>query len=388
MKEIMQIALADPTLGPGALSAIFNMEIQNQRDSRARGAGSGISAPAKVQEAIWAGLKPGTPEFKSFVGGDAGDKKTEVQRNAEALYPNNPAAQQDYIRQVTTESKSKEPTDTPAMKNAVALGLKPGTPEYNDYIKQETLKPLVTVGGPAPVNKALEGRFTAAISGGDAARAKLSRLSSVETALQGMPTGAGAGMIAGVGGILKSAGIDPTALGIPDTASRAQVVEAIIKPLVLELRNPSGGEGMPGNFSNADRTFLEKAVAGIEKTPGANAGIIFMQKQLAQRAIDMEQLAIKHMEENNGSIQPGFLRESQKYANDNPIFNDSVKAEFNRLVNTTSTGILSSQDETAPDAASISSMSLKDLGDSVKKFPALLTDPATSSIIRQKLKMD
>lgn len=303
MQEIMQVALRDPVLGPQALQTLLQIGASQQRQGGARS-----QLPDKALNALLAGLQPGTPEWQNALVG---------------------------------AEKQQQPTS--AQKDAEALGLKQGTPEYDAYIRQRTLPqasagpaitvaPQVNLGGPAPVNKALDTRFNAAIAGGDAARQKLARLDAVETALQGLPTGKGAETIANVGAYLKSAGIDPTNLGLPDTASRAQVAQALVKPLVLELRNPSGGEGMPGALSDSDRKFLESSTVSLGNTPEANAGIIMLQKRLAQRAIDMEQLAVRHMEENGGNVAPGFLREMRDYADKNPLFDDTFRKQYKSVV--------------------------------------------------------
>jgi len=89
--------------------------------------------------------------------------------------------------------------------------------------------------------------------------------------------------------------------------------------MALELRNPSGGAGMPGALSDKDREFLVSMTPGIAKTPGGNKLIIDTARKLAKRDQDVARLA-REYRQRNGSMNEGFYAELQKYSDANPIF--------------------------------------------------------------------
>jgi len=89
---------------------------------------------------------------------------------------------------------------------------------------------------------------------------------------------------------------------------------------------------MPGALSDADRNFLEASQAGLGKTPGANAGIIMLQRRLQQRNLDLESLALTHEEANDGNVTPKFLREVREYGAAHPLFDDAFRREYKRVV--------------------------------------------------------
>lgn len=132
-------------------------------------------------------------------------------------------------------------------------------------------------------------------------------LSSVET---GKLTPAGTELSAWA----KSAGFN-----VGEKLDNAQAAKAMSNEMALELRNPSGGAGMPGAMSDADRNYLQGIIASIDKTPGANKLLLDGMRKLAQRDREVAQMA-RDYKKKNGSFDDGFYDELAKFSDANPLF--------------------------------------------------------------------
>lgn len=298
-RNILSIALQDPSLGPAALQTILQAGLSGGGKS-----GATLKPTDEITNALAAGYRPGTPEWDRVVGKapqPAEEKPTEIMREAHALYPDDPAAQAQYIK------------------------------NYREKTAGVTVQ---TIPQALPVNKAVADKFEGDIASGDAARSALGRIEAAKMALQQINTGAGAGMVANIGSYLRSAGIDPSVFGIPDTASPAEAINAITAPMILELRGTGkGGEGgMPGNLSDNDLRFLKSSTIGIEKQPGANQAILMVQERLQQRRLELEQLAADHSQTNNGQVAGSYINERLKYIKSHPLFDDAFKKEFEAVL--------------------------------------------------------
>lgn len=293
-RNILSIALQDPSLGPMALQTILQAGVSGG------GAKGAPKLTDEITNALAAGYRPGTPEWDRLVGKAPGAediKPTEIMKEAVALYPDDPAAQRDFIK---------------------------------SYREKTTGVTVQNIPQALPVNKAVADKFEGDIAAGDAARSALGRIDAAKLALQQINTGAGAGMVANIGSYLRSAGVDPTTFGIPDTASPAEAINAITAPMILELRGTGkGGEGgMPGNLSDNDLRFLKSSTIGIEKQPGANQAILMVQERLQQRRLELEQLAADHAQINNGQVAGSYLNDRLKFIKSHPLFDDQFKKDF------------------------------------------------------------
>lgn len=110
-------------------------------------------------------------------------------------------------------------------------------------------------------------------------------------------------------------------MGMPVDAKldNAQASKAIANELALELRNPSGGAGMPGAMSDADREYLRSMLASLDKTPGANKLLIEGMTKMAERERDVARLA-RDYKRKNGKFDDGFYDELQAFSEKNPLF--------------------------------------------------------------------
>lgn len=111
----------------------------------------------------------------------------------------------------------------------------------------------------------------------------------------------------------------------PKLANKEAAV-ALSGEIALQLRNPSGGAGMPGAMSDADRNFLTGMVPGIEKTPEGRALIIDTAKKMAKRDMDVARMAREYRQK-HGTINEGFYDELARYSEANPLFGKSQAAQ-------------------------------------------------------------
>lgn len=81
---------------------------------------------------------------------------------------------------------------------------------------------------------------------------------------------------------------------------------------------------MPGAMSDADRKFLANMQPGLTKTPEGRAKIIDASKKVAQRQIDMANMA-RQYEQDHGQLDLGFDKMLSDYAAKNQMFTQATK---------------------------------------------------------------
>lgn len=154
---------------------------------------------------------------------------------------------------------------------------------------------------------------------GQDASSTLRNLSTLETLYKdpNVAKGALAENISGLKNIGASFGIDMKGL------SSEQAAEAITNKMALASRSTAEGGGMPGAMSDADRKFLANMQPGLTKTPEGRAQIIDASRKVAQRQIDVANLA-RDYEQKNGQLDIGFDRVLADYAAKNQMFTQST----------------------------------------------------------------
>ncbi len=98
-----------------------------------------------------------------------------------------------------------------------------------------------------------------------------------------------------------------------------QAAQALSNEMALEMRNPSGGAGMPGALSDSDRRFLTEMVPNLSKTPEGNKILIDSAKKLAQREKDVAKLAREYRQK-TGKFDEGFYQQLADYSASHPLF--------------------------------------------------------------------
>jgi hypothetical protein len=99
----------------------------------------------------------------------------------------------------------------------------------------------------------------------------------------------------------------------------AQAASALSNEIALQLRNPTGGAGMPGSMSNSDRDFLVSMTASSANDPRAIPLMLDARIAMEKRAQDVGQLARQYRQQ-YGQLDEGFYQKLQDYSNAHPMF--------------------------------------------------------------------
>jgi hypothetical protein len=237
---------------------------------------------------------------------------------------------------------------TTAQKNAEALGLTPGTDEYNKYIKDVTGKSgtNINVSTGVPFTKEQEkfGELRAKnvseniIAPASKADETIQNIDTALKLLEQNPNISGLGeegilrLKETVGGLVRLFGIDPEKAGIDlEKIGQQQVFESIVNKLVLDQTSK-----LKGALSNKELDFSGRATAQLGTSVEANKVILAFQKQAAIKVINLSEKAQEYFDANNTfgkgkigektySSVDAYLRE---YKNNNEIFGPDLIQSF------------------------------------------------------------
>lgn len=143
---------------------------------------------------------------------------------------------------------------------------------------------------------------------------KINKVQRLNQLLEGVNTGKLTPLGVEIASTAQSLGIN-----IDPKLGNKQAAEALTNEMALELRNPSGGAGMPGAMSDKDREFLKQMVPGIEKTPQGRKLVTESMLKLAEREKQVAKMARQYRRK-RGTIDEGFFEELQSYSDANPLF--------------------------------------------------------------------
>jgi hypothetical protein len=175
------------------------------------------------------------------------------------------------------------------------------------------------------VGKAFGEDYVALQKSGREAPGKIAKYDRLDQLLDGIDTGTFKGTTTELKAAAKGAGINLEELGIKDDVAPIQAAKALTNAMALELRNPSGGAGMPGALSDADRQYLTSMVPGIEKTPEGRKLMSDTARALARREAEVAQLA-RNYRSKNGKLDEGFYDVLAQFSEANPLFKDVPNA--------------------------------------------------------------
>jgi hypothetical protein len=171
--------------------------------------------------------------------------------------------------------------------------------------------------------------------GGLDAQPKIDRFTRLSSLLEGVNTGKLTPLGTQIAAYAQSLGMD-----IDPQLGNKQAAEALSSELALQLRNPSGGAGMPGALSDKDREFLVGMVPGIAKTPEGRKLVVETAVKMAQRDKDVAKLA-RDYRKKHGQFDEGFFDELEAFSQKNPLFTTKAPeqkikkimgdADFNKL---------------------------------------------------------
>lgn len=113
--------------------------------------------------------------------------------------------------------------------------------------------------------------------------------------------------------------------------SSEDAIKSITNRFALELRNPSGGAGMPGSMSDSDRNYLSSIPPTLSNTPAGRELISYVMRAVNNRDKQVSDFAQKY-EEKNGRLDTKFITEMRKWSDANPIIDEKQKAIIQALI--------------------------------------------------------
>jgi hypothetical protein len=224
-------------------------------------------------------------------------KKTSLEEMLDAAGIKDPAVRQRFI----LDGLKKQTSHAPAANTNVVL-------------KQEGEEAK-------SVGKFFGDAYASIQNAGFSAHSKVSRYNRLGELLEGVNTGkfSAAGLEVAKAGQSLGFNIDPN-------IGNKEAAQALASEIALELRNPSGGAGMPGAMSDKDREFLVSMVPGLATTPQGRKQMLETAQKLAQRDVQVSKIA-REYRKRNGAIDEGFYDELARYSEQNPLFKQSAPAQ-------------------------------------------------------------
>lgn len=122
----------------------------------------------------------------------------------------------------------------------------------------------------------------------------------------------------------------------PDQVSSIETFNAMSKSAALDVMGGSLGTG----FSNADRDFVVEQVPNLGATPDGNRKLIYVQRKLAERKLQIAQLATQYADQ-VGQLDRGWESYLRDWAEQNPLFTEEDKA------------VISGQQPAAPEVGTV-----------------------------------
>jgi hypothetical protein len=195
----------------------------------------------------------------------------------------------------------------------------PTTNKLNSVLSREPVGTTVNVNSKQEteeskaIGKALGQQYVEIQDAGVKATGKVNKLDRLSGLLEGVQTGKLTPKLTDFASYADAFGIK-----LDPKLDAKQAAQSLIGELVLQARNPSGGAGMPGAMSDADREFLKSINPSLATTPGGNKMIIDTLRKLAER----DQLVAKKAREyraKNKTLE-GFSDELAQWSTSNPLF--------------------------------------------------------------------
>ena len=120
--------------------------------------------------------------------------------------------------------------------------------------------------------------------------------------------------------------------GVPES----EALRALSNQIALQLRNPAGGEGMPGAMSDADRNFLVASVPGLTTTDAGNRALIRIMQDKENYRIRQNRAAIEYIQRRH--TNDGLEQHMQQWAETNPMIRAETRREAEQVLDSTPQG--------------------------------------------------
>lgn len=104
----------------------------------------------------------------------------------------------------------------------------------------------------------------------------------------------------------------------------SEAVRMVANQFALALRNPAGGEGMPGALSDRDLAFLTQSVPGLANTRGGNQIIVRTMIDMEQYKIAENAEAARYLQKNKSTA--GLAEHLQRWADRTPALSYQTRS--------------------------------------------------------------
>lgn len=210
-----------------------------------------------------------------------------------------------FQQNLTTGEKKADPTrDTAineveyARKNWKQLGFpdpSSAEPKDQNFWKEYNAKRLGGAGVNVSIDQSAPNEFEKAYGGanakraitvvedGDKAQSDINNIRLTRQLLQGVQTGKLANPQATIGSVLQAVGVDPASFGMdPKLPATQEALTSLVNNMTLGKIGAATG-GMPANnFSDADRSFLQRIMPSLANRPEANDIVLEAGERMAK----------------------------------------------------------------------------------------------------------
>jgi hypothetical protein len=224
---------------------------------------------------------------------------------------------------ISNLTQDKIPTQTTAYKNARSIGLVPGTPEFNDFIKKNSATGTTVNMNTSPGSKSLITRFDKITDNADTSNLTLNKITELEGLINnGVETGFGVESVANLGKIKQFFNPDYKVKEIAGIENFNATATQLVMPLVKQL-------GV--NPTDNDLKMTEKGAATLGKTTAGNKLILKSLKVSNARNVVLSNEANKFIAANpnieNEGLQGRVKLENhlKKVIQTNPLWTEAGK---------------------------------------------------------------
>jgi hypothetical protein len=224
---------------------------------------------------------------------------------------------------ISNLTQDKIPTQTSAYKNAISIGLVPGTPEFNDFIKKNSATGTTVNMNTSPGSKSLITRYDKITDNADTSNLTLNKITELEGLINnGVETGFGVESVANLGKIKQFFNPDYKVKEIAGIENFNATATQLVMPLVKQL-------GV--NPTDNDLKMTEKGAATLGKTTAGNKLILKSLKVSNARNVVLSNEANKFIAANpnieNEGLQGRVKLENhlKKVIQTNPLWTEAGK---------------------------------------------------------------
>lgn len=237
---------------------------------------------------------------------------------------------------INQQKPQAAPTPTTLMKNARAIGLEPGSPEYQEFIRNQLTEddePLVQniIGAGESQQMKERGKLLAkemdeVQAAGRDSLTTLRRLNQTENLLKDLNTGSFAQQKVAGKKLAKAIGVDLEAMGITDDVAQAEALKTLGGEFALDYIAQTKGA-----ISEREMDLFTTMPPNVTNTPEGNQLIIDMARDVAKNQREVAKIYREYARQNNGVIDYGVVDEVDVFYEANPVVTPERQTEIDRL---------------------------------------------------------